>query len=290
MTRVHYACCFLTCFSGWILPLFSQETAPINVMQSSLKAESSNFSVKEFSIVPRADTSSCKRWFFELKPIRNRHQAASVQWIFGDVSHRKLSQNVLEVIDNIFETPGHYEILALVSSHQGTVVFTNSITVPDTKNFSVAGKSTLCINEKSLLVAKGAGNYVWNRKSGTDTFMVLPETQSISVRARFTDFGCWETKDIIIQRSECRLYEAGAEYDYPLQVSPLEAHDNVGISFSINMPLGAYSIVDISGRTMKKGKIKGLYHRISLPQMQPGLYFIQLKFSEVIKMVKIHVI
>jgi len=135
-----------------------------------------------------------------------------------------------------------------------------------------ASSPTVCASSSSNLSAVGAVNYTWSTGATTSSIVVTPSVTTAYSVSAMTMNGCVYSNSITIQVVVC----SNVEEDTQVKFSKIKFYPNPSSeSISIDVKQSAeLEIIDVTGSVIKKMKLDAGANRISVLELNSGIYYL----------------
>jgi len=199
----------------------------------------------------------------------------SFQWS-GPSGFSAVSQSTTIVGVSLLNS-GIYTVIASGNnscSAQSTInvsVFPNPV-------LSISGNSIICYGEATTLSANGASSYTWNTGQTINSILINPiQTTTYTVSGSIPPIGCTS-----IQSYTVKLYECTNIDEEGFSGSSVKLYPNPnGGNFSIRLStLSEVTVIDVLGRSVYSTNMNAGTSLIELVNINPGVYFINIKSRE----------
>ncbi|MEO8761352.1 MAG: T9SS type A sorting domain-containing protein, partial [Bacteroidia bacterium] len=141
-----------------------------------------------------------------------------------------------------------------------------------------SSQDSICVGDSAKLTASGANSYIWSTTQTGSSIYVQP-TVTTSYLLSGTVAGCSTTTNFSQKVGNCFTgikHVTGAASQITLYPNPV-VNGAFTISLSENTANTTIYVINAIGQTVYETKGTGLETQISLPNYQPGVYFVQIK-------------
>lgn len=177
----------------------------------------------------------------------------------------------------LFNQPGTYTVSLQASNNAGAgTVYTSTIQIHPMPNLNVtASPALICYGNTTQLLASGASSYTWQPGNiSNNPFSANPFSSTVYTVTGMSMFGCAASRTLAVAVFECVGLQEFNPAQHAFQVYPNPALNKEFTVFSSGK--GRLIIYDMSGRILQSFELHEPNQHLSVPDLTPGIYQLQL--------------
>lgn len=196
------------------------------------------------------------------------YQPTSLRWRFDDITAGGKDTSSAQNPSYVYSKNGTYTVSLIINYLCASDTFKKIVSVTAIPEFTITGRSKICINEATTLIAAGANSYTWSGAQQTPTVTLNPSVTTIYTITGVTN-GCQASKQHTVLVEPCVGMNSVATSQQKIYPTPARNYINIE-----GLQDQTIKIVDLLGNSIMIIHLQQPKEEIDVSHLPTGIYFL----------------